>query len=89
MLVDEHYDTFYPELSETFRSFDDQLFDRQDEIESIALGLIENGKTDLAKQYLTYYTNTEASKALDLAQLMAESMTSRTKVLYGIRPLPN
>jgi dipeptidase len=89
MLVDEHYDVFYPELSETFRSFEGQLFARQDAIESIALNLIENGKTDLAKQYLTYYTNTEASKALDLAQLIAESMTARTKVLYGIRPLPN
>ncbi|MDZ7762207.1 MAG: hypothetical protein U5L00_18380 [Desulfovermiculus sp.] len=89
MLVDEHYDTFYPEVSETFRSFEEQLFNRQDEIESIALNSIEGGKTELAKQYLTYYTNTEASKALDLAQLMAESMTARTKVMYGVRPLPN
>ncbi len=49
MLVDEHYDKFYPELSETFQSFEDQLFSPQDEIESIALSLIDSGKTELAK----------------------------------------
>ena len=87
MLVDEHYDMLYPELRQAFNSFEHDLIGRQKTVEESALELINNGRSDLAREYLTYYSVNEASKALDLAQLMAESMTARTKLLFGIRPL--
>ena len=46
---------------------------------------MKSDEVDLACQYLTYYSQTEAMNALRLAESLAESLDVRTKVLYGIR----
>jgi len=87
MLSDEHYDEYHPEVITTFQAFEDQLISRQEDIETIALQLLQAGKSDLAERFLTYYCQTEALKGLRLARALADSIEVRTKLRFGIRSL--
>ncbi len=89
MLSDEQYDEYHPEVIAAFRAFEDQLISRQEDIESIALQLLQAGKSDLAWRFLTYYCQTEALKALRLARTLADSIEMRTRLRFGIRSLPS
>ncbi|MGD9345565.1 MAG: C69 family dipeptidase [Candidatus Aminicenantes bacterium] len=89
MLADEHFDEFHPEVIATFRAFEDQLVSRQEDIETIALQLLQGGRSDLAQRFLTYYCQTEALKGLRLARVLADSLEARTRLLFGIRSLPS
>jgi dipeptidase len=89
MLSDEHYDEYHPDVITTFRAFEDQLISRQEDIESIALQLLDARKSDLAQRFLTYYCQTEALKALRLAHALADSIEIRIRLRFGIRSLPS
>ena len=84
-LMDEHREKFLPEITEACTAFEAGLIAEQKTVEKIASKLYEAGEEDLARKYLTYYSNTEAMNALRLGEALAESIEARTKVLYGIR----
>lgn len=84
-LMDEHREKFLPEITEALTAFEAGLIKEQETVEQTALKLYEAGEDDLARKYLTYYSNTEAMNAMRLGETLAESIEARTKVLYGIR----
>lgn len=81
----EHRDVFYEEVLETFRGFERGLIDREDLVKQTAAVLYETDRTDLAREYLTYYSQTEAMNGLRLMEALAEGIEARTKALFGIR----
>lgn len=81
----EHPDKFLPEVTEALEAFESGLIARQETVERTALRLYEAGEADLARQYLTYYCNTEAMNGLRLGEALAASLEARTKLLFGIR----
>lgn len=88
MLNDAHFDQFYPELDQVLWSCQEKLLGNQADTEAVGAVLLENGRTDLAQQYLTYYSYTEAMRALDTVQALADGLEARTRALFGFQPLP-
>jgi hypothetical protein len=84
-LTMEHPDKFLPEVTEALEAFESGLIARQETVERTALRLYEAGEPELARQYLTYYCNTEAMNGLRLGEALAHSLEARTKLLFGIR----
>jgi dipeptidase len=84
-LVSEHRKEFLPEVDQALGAFEGQLLKEQQTVERIAQKLYDAGEPELARQYLTYYSKTEAGNGLRLVTALAESLEARTKVLYGIR----
>ena len=84
-LAQEHQDKFLPEVTEALVAFEGRLMARQPTVERTALELYEAGEPELARQYLTYYSSTEALNGLRLGDALADSIEARTRVLYGIR----
>jgi dipeptidase len=81
----EHPEKFLPEVNEALEAFEARLLQEQDEVEEIALTLLDAGKHDLAKEALTLYSNTVAMDGLRLGEALLAGVEARTKVLYGIR----
>ena len=81
----EHREVFYEEVVETFRGFESGLIAREDSVKRTAATLFESDQADLAREYLTYYSNTEAMNGLRLMEALAEGIEARTKALFGIR----
>jgi dipeptidase len=84
-LVMEHPEKFLPEVTEALKAFETGLIAQQANIERTALTLYQAGELELARDYLTYYSHTEAIKGLGLGEALSHSIETRTKVLYGIR----
>ena len=80
-----HPEKFLHEVTETFEGFEKRLILQQETVERIALNLYESGEDVLAREYLTYYSSTEAMNGLRLAEALSKSIEERTKILYGIR----
>jgi dipeptidase len=85
-LVDEHRDTFLPEVSGALDAFDTRQLAAQEGIERTARLLLDAHQDDLAHRYLTEQAHSSAADGLHLIEAMATSIEARTKVLYGIRP---
>jgi dipeptidase len=84
-LVKEHEEKFLPEVTEALAAFESRLIGQQSIVEQTALTLYQADQPELARQYLTYHSQTEAMNGLRLGQALAESIELRTKVLFGIR----
>ena len=84
-LMMEHRNVFYDEVLETFRGFEKALISREDSVKQIAGILYESDRADLAREYLTFYSQTEAMNGLRLMDALAEGIEARTKALFGIR----
>jgi dipeptidase len=84
-LVQEHQSKFLPEVTEALEAFESRMINDQESVEETARTLFEAGKPELARKYLTYYSNTEAMNGLQLAESLAQSLEARTKVIFGIR----
>lgn len=87
--MDEHFDEYHPELIAVLKAFEDKLFSQQEDVEDIALQLLQADKTDLTERFLTYYCKNEANEGLRLASILADSLEVKTKFLFGIRSLPD
>ena len=74
---------FLPEVTEALDTFEDRLIVEQDTVERTASTLLEAGKPELARAYLTYYCKTESSGALELVEVIAKSVEARSKLLFG------
>jgi hypothetical protein len=72
-------------VTEAFEAFESRLIAEQEAVEETAQALFEAGKPELARKYLTYYSNTEAMNGLELAESLAQSLEARTKAIFGIR----
>lgn len=75
---------FLPEVTETLEGFENGLIEDQPSVEAIAARLLEAGDEDLAHEYLTYYSNTEARNALRLGEALVNGLDARTQALYNI-----
>jgi len=84
-LVMEHHEAFLPEVTVLFEAFEEKLIQAHDDVVRTAVTLLEAGEIELASDYLTYYSQTEAMNALQLAEVLAASLEMKTKMLYGIR----
>jgi hypothetical protein len=54
-------------------------------VEETAGILFDNGRGDLAGDYLTERSSNAASSALELGNALLASIEARTRVLYGLR----
>jgi dipeptidase len=84
-LVTEHRDQFLPEVTAALTAFEARLAEAQTTVERTALKLYETGDADLARSYLTYYSNTEAMNGFRLGEALAAGIEARTKAQFGIR----
>jgi dipeptidase len=84
-LVDEHRPEYLSEVTEALEAFEAGLIARQPTVERTAEALFKAGEPELARDYLTYYSNTEAMNGLRLGEALADSIEARTKVRFGIR----
>ncbi len=78
----QHHEKFLPEVTETLDAFETALIQQQPEIEKTALTLYQAGEIELARNYLTYFSNTEAMRSLRLAEALSDSIEARTKLLF-------
>jgi len=83
-LTMQHHEKFLPEVTETLEAFETDLINQQARVEKTALTLYKAGEVDLARNYLTYFSNTEAMDALRLAEMLSNSLEIRTQLLFGI-----
>jgi dipeptidase len=82
-LTMQHHEKFLPEVTEAIEAFENKLISQMHVVEKTANALYNAGETDLARQYLTYFSNTEAMNALNLTEALSASIEARTKLLYG------
>ena len=61
------------------------LIAEQPAVERTALKLFEAGEPELRREYLTYYSNTEAMNGLRLGEALSASIEARTKFRFGVR----
>ena len=77
-------DKFLPEVNEALTAFEKGMLEESDGVEQTALTLYKNGKTELARNYLTSYSHTQAAEAMELGEALVGSIEARTKLLYDI-----
>jgi dipeptidase len=84
-LVDEHRETFLPEVSVALTASDKRQIAAQDDIERTALVLLKAHQDELLTRYLTEQAHRAAADGLRLVEALANGIAARTQVLYGIR----
>ena len=84
-MVDEHRDSFLPEVSAALTAFESRQLTAQPAIERTAQILLKAHEEALARRYLTEQAAMAAGDGLRLIEALAESIEARTKVLHGIR----
>ena len=84
-LVDEHRDSFLPEVSAALAAFENRQLAAQPAVERTAQILLDAREDTLARRYLTEQANWAAEDGLRLLEALADSIEARTKVLHGIR----
>jgi dipeptidase len=76
--------TFLPEVQEALTAFENGMLADTATVEQTAMTLYDNNQADLARDYLTRYSHTQAAQALDLGEALVGSIEARTKLLYDI-----
>jgi dipeptidase len=84
-LVDEHRDSFLPEVKAALVAFENRQLAAQPAIERTAQILLQAPEQPLARRYLTEQAHMAAGDALRLIEALAEGIEARTRVLHGIR----
>lgn len=74
---------FLPEVTQALEALEDRYLKEQVAVEETAKTLLDAGKSDLARRYLTYYCQTEAGRAFELVETLTASLEARAKL-----PLP-
>ncbi|MCB8942284.1 MAG: C69 family dipeptidase [Ardenticatenaceae bacterium] len=83
-LTMQHHERFLPEVTEVWQAFEGRLMAQLPLVEETAVTLYAANQPELARHYLTYFSQTEAMAALRLAETLADSLEARTKLLFGI-----
>jgi dipeptidase len=84
-MVDEHRDSFLPEVSAALTAFDARQLAAQPEVERTAEILLQAKEDALARRYLTEQAHVAAGDGMRLIEALAGSIEARTKWLHGIR----
>ncbi len=81
----ERWDKFYPEVYETMVAYEDSMIaDRDSKVEPTVQALLDADQLELAKKYLTDYSNARSMQSLDIVNALTESIVMRSKLLFGI-----
>jgi len=80
----QHPEKFLAEITEIWNALEQRLLNEHSDVLQVAETLLDANKPELARQHLTYYSNTELLNALNLAETLANSIEARTRILYGI-----
>lgn len=80
----EDPDRFLPEVTEALELFEGHALDDQETVETTALTLYDADEDELAREYLTSYSHTQAEEALELGNALLSSIEARSKLL-GLR----
>jgi len=83
-LILQHEDKFLPEATEVWEAIEDRLTQQVTGTLKTAEILLTAGEAELAARHLTYVSHTELRAALDLAEVLAQSLEARTRALFGI-----
>ncbi len=81
----DHPEKFYPEVNEALTAFENRLISEQESLVEIANTLFDEGKDDLAREYLTDYSWRTGQDALQLGSALLGSIEARTREIYGWR----
>jgi len=81
----EHPNRFLPEVHESFEALENNTTNELESVRETALILFQQDRPDLARKYLTDYSNGRAATSLRLGEALLASIEWRTKLLYGIR----
>lgn len=81
-------DTYLPEVTAVWEGVERKLRGLNDSVGQAAEALISAGKSDLATDYLTYFTQTELLNALNMAETLADALEIRTRALHSFKPWP-
>jgi hypothetical protein len=84
-LMDEHRDSFLPEVSVALTAFETRQLAAQPHVERTAEVLLRAKEDSLARRYLTDQAHTAAGDGMRLIEALAESIEARTKWMHGIR----
>jgi dipeptidase len=84
-LISQHHEAFLPEVTEIWEAVEQRLLSEHQGIRRSAEILLDQGESSLATDLLTYYSNNELLKGLDLVEALAASLEARTRALHGIR----
>ena len=82
-LTMQHPEKFLPEVTEALNAFEAKMMGQLPAVERTAQTLYNKGETELARNYLTYFSYTEAMNALQLTEALTASIEARAKLLYG------
>ena len=86
-LMQQHPE-FLEEVTPLWQAFERQRLSEVPSVLKSAGILFEKGEPELARDHLTYYTNTELRNALKLGETLAESLEAKTRLLHGISDDP-
>lgn len=76
---------FLPEVTRAFTAFEDNMIREQVQVEETATTLYHSKRQDLARRYLTGYSQERAEEGLRLGNALLQSIEARTRVQYGYR----
>jgi dipeptidase len=83
-LIFQHSDAFLPEITALWEASEKQLLIDCAQVSKAASVLLAANETDLATTCLTYFSKTELTKALEIAERLSYALEIRTRALYGI-----
>jgi len=81
----DHPAKFLPEVTETLSAFENRLIGEQESVEATTDALFAAGRTDLALDYLTRYSERAGQDALAIGHALLGSIEVRTGLLFGLR----
>lgn len=84
-LLAEHHDVFLPEVTPVWEAFEREQVRLLADVMEMAEVLVDADRLDLALDLVTRHCGTQATRALDLAETMLDSMDARSRLLFGIR----
>jgi dipeptidase len=87
-LLFQHHEAFLPEAVALWEAIEAGLIRSQADIARSAAVLLQAGEAELAGRLLTYFTDTELRRALDVVEQLAQSLELRTRYLFGFRTDP-
>lgn len=82
-LILQHEAEFLPEVTRAWEATERRLAAMRAGITRAAELLLDANAPDLAHDYLTYFSQTELTKALNLGEALAAGLEARTRAIYG------
>lgn len=83
-LILQHHEIYLPEITAVWEGVERKLLTAHRSVLDAAETLVAAGKTDLALDYLTYFSRTELLRSLELAETLALALEARTRALHGL-----